>query len=176
MLAVRQRARRAQPTAHALRPAARFYASDHGHDAHHDHHHAPQVEESPGLGLYFALGALGLSMFTYSISRPGKEGEASKLSQWIDSYRAQSQQTWEQRNTLRTDLKEQAAADRHLFNTVEKSKAFDLRTPELINSGSPHNVPAGHYVNLDYLVEHYRKEHLEEEERKAKKLAEAKKA
>lgn len=45
----------------------------------------------------------------------------------------------------------------------------------LINSGCPNNVPAGHYANLDHLVEHYRKEHLDEEERKAKKLAEAKK-
>lgn len=43
----------------------------------------------------------------------------------------------------------------------------------LINSGSPRNVPAGHYVNLDKVVEHYRKQHLDDEERKAKKLAEA---
>lgn len=45
----------------------------------------------------------------------------------------------------------------------------------LLNSGCPNNVPAGHGVNLDYIVEHYRKQHLDEEERKAKKLAEAKK-
>lgn len=45
----------------------------------------------------------------------------------------------------------------------------------LLNSGCPNNVPAGHGVNLDHVVEHYRKQHLDEEERKAKKLAEAKK-
>jgi hypothetical protein len=32
-------------------------------------------------------------------------------------------------------------------------------------------VPAGHYVNMDKVVEHYRKQHLDEEDRKAKKLA-----
>ena len=36
--------------------------------------------------------------------------------------------------------------------------------------GSPINVPAGHYVNLDKVVAHYRKQHIEEEERKVKKL------
>lgn len=45
----------------------------------------------------------------------------------------------------------------------------------LFGSGSPHNVPAGHYVNLDKVTEHYRKQHLDDEERKAKRLAEAKK-
>lgn len=45
----------------------------------------------------------------------------------------------------------------------------------LIESGSPRNVPAGHYVNIDKVVDHYRKQHLDEEERKAKKLEAAKK-
>ena len=32
-------------------------------------------------------------------------------------------------------------------------------------------MPAGHYANLDHLTEHYRQEHLAEEDRKAKKLS-----
>lgn len=84
------------------------------------------------MAMYIALGAIGLSMFTYSISRPGKDGEDPKLSKWIDGFRAQSQQTWEHRNALRTDLKEQAAADKHLFYSVEKAKGFELRTPEYV--------------------------------------------
>ncbi|POS75338.1 NADH-ubiquinone oxidoreductase 17.8 kDa subunit [Diaporthe helianthi] len=176
MLAVRQRAacvtRRLGPAAIAPPQAARSYASDHGHGDHGDHHHAgpPQVEESPGLGLYIGLGAAGLSMFMYSVSRD----EKSSLSKWIDSYRAESQKTWEDRNTLRADLKEQAARDRHLFSTSQKDQGYELRTPELIDSGSPNNVPAGHYVNLDKVIEHYQKQHLDEEARKAKKLGLAK--
>jgi hypothetical protein len=35
------------------------------------------------------------------------------------------------------------------------------------------NVPAGHYIKLDKVLAHYKKKHLDEEERKAKKLAAA---
>lgn len=83
------------------------------------------------MALYISLGALGLSMFTYSVSRPGKDGEQSKLSMWMDSFRAQSQQSWEQRNTVRTDALEQAAADKHTFYSVEK-RGIDPRMPEYV--------------------------------------------
>jgi len=43
----------------------------------------------------------------------------------------------------------------------------------MFQHGSPYNVPAGSGVNLDKVMEHYRKQHLDEEERKAKKLAAA---
>lgn len=82
----------------------------------------------PQLGLYIALGAAGLSMFMYSISRD----EKSSLAKWIDSYRAESQKTWEYRNTLRSDLKEQAARDKHLFSTSQKDQGYELRTPEYV--------------------------------------------
>ncbi|KKY31657.1 putative nadh-ubiquinone oxidoreductase kda subunit [Diaporthe ampelina] len=170
MLAVRQRAacvaRRARLAAIAPRQATRSYASDHGHGDHHDHHHAPQVEESLGLGLYISLGAIGLSMFAYSTSR----GKDSSLAKWIDSFMGESQKAWESRNTLRSDLKDQAARDRHLFAASQKDPGYELRAPELIDSGSPNNVPAGHYANLDKVIEHYQRQHLDEEARKAKKL------
>ncbi|CAN8098680.1 unnamed protein product [Discula destructiva] len=179
MQAVRQRgacaARRALPSATTLRPAARSYASDHGHDSHHhdhshDHHHAPEVNESPGLALYTALGAIGASMLVYNISRPSEDGEPSALRRWIDQTRQAGLPKWEERNTLRTDFYDQAAQDKNLFKSVQK-RDFQYRTPELLNSGCPNNVPAGHGVNLDHVMEHYRKIHLDEEERKAKKLA-----
>jgi hypothetical protein len=36
----------------------------------------------------------------------------------------------------------------------------------VFHAGSPFNVPAGHHTNLDKVVEHYRQQHLDEEERK----------
>lgn len=43
----------------------------------------------------------------------------------------------------------------------------------LLNSGAPWNVPAGHRGrNLEEATEHYRKQHVEEEDRKVQKLAE----
>lgn len=181
MLAVRQRAayivqRGARPaitttTIPTLRQSTRSYASDHGHgDNHHDHHHAPQVAESPGLALYIALGVVGLSIATYSVSRD----EGSSLTKWIGSLTSENVNAWDQRNTLRTEIAERAAVDRNIFTSSGNRRGFELRTPELFGSGSPNNVPAGHYVNLDKVTEHYRKQHLDEEERKAKKLAETK--
>lgn len=88
----------------------------------------PIANISVQLGLYISLGAIGLSMFAYSISRD----ENSSLAKWIDSFRAESQQTWEYRNTLRSDLKDQAARDRHLFATSQKDPGYELRTPEYV--------------------------------------------
>lgn len=67
-------------------------------------------------------------MFMYSISRD----EKSSLARWIDSYRSESQKTWEYRNTLRSDIKEQAARDKHLFSTSQKDPGYELRTPEYV--------------------------------------------
>ena len=46
----------------------------------------------------------------------------------------------------------------------------------MIGAGPPINVPAGHYINTDKIVEFYRKEYLETEARKLQKLAEEEKA
>lgn len=59
-------------------------------------------------------------------------GEETSFSKWLDSYRASSQKTWLERNTLMTDLKEQAASDRLLFHSENKPHGFELRTPEYV--------------------------------------------
>ncbi|MBE3046094.1 hypothetical protein IMZ48_26855 [Candidatus Bathyarchaeota archaeon] len=43
--------------------------------------------------------------------------------------------------------------------------------PRSFQSHSPRNIVAGSLVNMDAVTERYRKQHLEEEERKLKKLA-----
>lgn len=92
---------------------------------------AEEADEYCGiqLALYLPLAAIGFSMLVYSIAP--KEGEESKLASWIDGFRAESQQTWEQRNTLRTNILDQAAADRHTFSTL-KASGFELTTPEYV--------------------------------------------
>jgi len=39
--------------------------------------------------------------------------------------------------------------------------------------GSPHNIPAGHYANMDKLIAHYREKAYAEEEAKMRKLQES---
>lgn len=41
-------------------------------------------------------------------------------------------------------------------------------------SHAPRNIQAGQLINLDTVVEHYKQQHLKDEERKVKKLAEQK--
>ncbi|KAK6081784.1 NADH-ubiquinone oxidoreductase [Seiridium cupressi] len=166
MQAVRQRAacvaRRARPT---VPRQVRSYASDHGH------HAAPAVEEKLSTSFYVFVGLVPASMFFYGISRPGKDGSPSSLTQWLNGFEYFQAEN-EERNRLRTEIVEQAAHDKHLFLNAGKSPHIDLKMPELINAGAPWNVPAGHRGrNLEEVTEHFRQQHIAEEERKIKKLA-----
>ncbi|KAI8624693.1 hypothetical protein F5Y19DRAFT_453486 [Xylariaceae sp. FL1651] len=156
-------ARRTRPT--TVRSSRSYASESHGHD----HHAAPQVNEGLGTAFYVFAGAVPVSILAYQISRPGADGEPSSFSKWLQQFDYFND--WETRNTLRTQLFEQAAHDKHLFLNAGKSTHVELKTPELFNSGSPWNVPAGHYPNLDHVTEHYRQQAAAEEERKAKKLA-----
>ncbi|KAI1774070.1 hypothetical protein F4818DRAFT_420739 [Hypoxylon cercidicola] len=167
-------ARRTRPT--TLR-TSRSYASEshgHGHDHDHDHHHAPEVAEGLGTAFYVFAALVPASYIGYSVSRPGPNGEPSSISKWLKSFDYFND--WEVRNTLRTNIMEQAAHDKHLLLYSGKNTHVELKTPELFNSGSPWNVPAGHLPNLDHVTEHYRKQAAAEEARKLKKLAEKSKA
>lgn len=79
------------------------------------------------------VGVIGGSMLIYSASRPGENGELSKAHQWIDQLRTKDQAKWEERNTLRTEIFEQAAYDKNLFKTVPK-RDFEYRTPEYVEA------------------------------------------
>lgn len=80
------------------------------------------------MALYIALGAMGLSIATYSVSRD----KGSSLTNWIDKLTSENVNAWDQRNTLYTDIADRAAADRHLFVSGERGKGFELRTPEYV--------------------------------------------
>ncbi|KAI5861814.1 hypothetical protein GGS23DRAFT_575016 [Durotheca rogersii] len=182
MQALRTRAacaarRTTRPAATSLQ-LSRSYASgghdSHGsshdhHDHHDDHHHAPEVDEHLGFGFYAFATALPVCYVGYSVSRPGANGEPSSLSKWIQSYEYLGGE-WEVRNNLRTRLIEQAAHDKHLFNHAGRNTHIELKTPEVFYSGSPMNVPAGHYADLSHVTEHYRKHAAEVEERVAKRM------
>ncbi|KAK0628471.1 hypothetical protein B0T17DRAFT_522794 [Bombardia bombarda] len=163
-------ARRTRPT--AVR-STRTYASESHGSAHHDAHHAaPEAEESLGAYFYVAVGAIPASMLLYSVARPGKDDEPTRLTKWLTDV-SDMKEKWETRNHNNTVLIEQAAQDKNLYYGIRRSNFHELTFPEVFQAGSPFNVPAGHNVNLDKVVAHYRKQHLDEEERKVKKMAAA---
>jgi hypothetical protein len=75
-------------------------------------------------------------MFAYSISRPGANGEPSSFSKWLSQFDYFNH--WEARNTLRTELLEQAAHDKHLFLNAGKSTHVELKTPEYVRTPPRH--------------------------------------
>ncbi|KAL1865409.1 hypothetical protein VTK73DRAFT_5278 [Phialemonium thermophilum] len=171
MSALRQNAagviRRCRLTAPTLRNVRTYASEFHGHG-----HHAPAapVDEPLGSAVYIAVGAVFASVFVYTVSRPGEDGKPRLLNSLWNRMEAMREQDQE-RNALRTAVFEQAAHDKHLLYYAPRSDHIELKYPEQFGHGSPFNVPAGHYANIDHVVAHYREKHLKEEERKAKKLA-----
>lgn len=146
------------------------------HDEHHhddDHHHEPGVEEKLGTSVYIFAGAVPTAYAIYSVSRPGEDGTPSMFTQWLRGFE-HFKDDWEIRNNLRTQAMEQAAQDKHLFMHSGRNMHIELKAPEVhFHAGSPYAVPAGHSPNLDHVVAHYKKQHLEAEKKKAAATAAA---
>ncbi|MCJ1370323.1 hypothetical protein MMC20_001536 [Loxospora ochrophaea] len=165
-----------------IRQQRRFDSSEHsGHSSSTsstDHgHHAEPTNESLGRGFYIGLALFPLTFAVYKFSRSsddsGAESAQPFFTRIINSY-SEYKEKWIQRNSLHTQMIEQAAHDRNLFQSSPGSKMVELKFPEIFNTGSPHNVPAGHSANLDELIAHYRKKNAEMEEAKLRKLDQSK--
>ncbi|KAK3362985.1 NADH dehydrogenase 17.8K chain [Lasiosphaeria hispida] len=172
MSALRQRvasaARKGRPA--GVRNTRTYASESHGHGDHA--HHAHQVSESFGPGFYLGFGVIPASYIVYQLSRPNKDGEPTVIEQWLTKV-SDVKEELARKNHNTTAMIQQAAEDRHLFTSVGKPGHYELRYPEVFQHGSPTNVPAGHNINLDKVIAHYRKQHLDEEERKVKKLVAA---
>ncbi|OLN81106.1 NADH-ubiquinone oxidoreductase 17.8 kDa subunit, mitochondrial [Colletotrichum chlorophyti] len=145
---------------------SRSYAS--GGD--HGHHHAHAVEEPIGKFFWAVVAIIPSTYVVYKITAPGKDGEAPYLTKKIHEA-WHWQETWKERNALHTKAVEQAGFDRLLFFSTPANRDVDLRFPEAMQSFAARNVVAGSQTNLDHVIAHYKKQHLDEEERKVQKLA-----
>ncbi|KAH6898520.1 hypothetical protein B0T10DRAFT_472896 [Thelonectria olida] len=163
MFAARQRA---ACVARQLQRTARTYASEA-----HAHHKPAEVNESFGFGSKLTVATFFSGVLFYQFFVPG-EGEKSAVHDLINQYTSRAQH-WEEINALHTKAAQQASFDRNLFENggSAKQRWVDVTYPEAIQSHASRNIPAGHLNNLDYAVEHFRQQHLQEEERKAAILA-----
>ncbi|RDW60188.1 putative NADH-ubiquinone oxidoreductase subunit 1 [Coleophoma crateriformis] len=152
--------------------STRRYASKTADEAHHGHHHAGPKDEPLGTQFFFVLALIPASLAVYSASKPSADGSPSGLSKIIDSY-SQYKEQWMARNTLHTTMVEQAAFDRNLFQSAEKSQVYDLKFPEVFNVGSPYNNMAGNRARtLEEAVAVYEKQRADEQERTLAAIAE----
>ena len=63
------------------------------------------------------------------MSRPGENGEAPRLTRWIQSFR-HLDAVWEERGALHAAAITQASFDRNLFLSTPRSASHELRYPE----------------------------------------------
>ncbi|KAI4185712.1 MAG: hypothetical protein L6R41_003970 [Letrouitia leprolyta] len=142
------------------------HASAGKHEPTHHGHHPEPVNESLGRGFYLVVAALPLGFAVYKFSRSldgsGAESSQPWFTRLLRRYDEWSN-SWGERNALHTKAIEQAAHDRNLFHNSQPSPLVDLRFPEVFNSGSPHNVPAGHGANLNELIAHYHRKNAEQD-------------
>ncbi|MCJ1229184.1 hypothetical protein MMC12_005849 [Toensbergia leucococca] len=150
----------------SYRQPSRRYDSTSSHSS-STAHHAEPVNESLGRGFYVSLGAIPLSLALYKFSSTTSDSADPFLTRLINSY-SQFQDRWTERNALHTSMIEQAAHDRNLFQSSPASKTIELKFPEIFNTGSPYNIPAGHSADLSALIAHYEKKNAETEEKRMK--------
>ncbi|KAL8768688.1 MAG: hypothetical protein Q9209_005106 [Squamulea sp. 1 TL-2023] len=136
------------------------------HEPTHHSHHPEPVNEPLGRGFYLVIAALPLSFAIYKFSRSTNDSSAESAQPWLtriirgyDNW----QKSYAERNAMHTKMVEQAGHDRNLFINSTPSPLVDLSFPEIFNTGSPYNVPAGHGANLDELINHYRKKNADQD-------------
>ncbi|KAL9069815.1 MAG: hypothetical protein Q9161_005274 [Pseudevernia consocians] len=137
------------------------------------------VNEPIGRGFYASIAALALSFALYKFSRssspdPSAKGDPSKqpLLTRAMAYYNYWQDEYARRNTMHTKMVEQAGADRNLFQSSPWTHHIDLKFPEIFNTGSPYNIPAGHSADLGALKAHYEKKNVEAEDKRMVRLKE----
>ncbi|KAJ5902393.1 hypothetical protein N7495_002921 [Penicillium taxi] len=119
------------------------------------HAHAEPVNESFGRSFYVTIGSIASAYVLYRISKSTEEsGSESWISGLITKW-SPSQEVFEQRNAIHTALLDKAADDRQLFGSQGPAQAYELKSPDLMNSGSPYNVSPGSQADLSAVVAHY---------------------
>ncbi|KAJ4287191.1 hypothetical protein N0V90_012589 [Kalmusia sp. IMI 367209] len=139
------------------------------HDEHAHHAHAEPVSESMGVGFWVPIGLIPALSGLYLISRSDDPNAPPLFTRLIDRYTDASQK-WAERNDLHVRMIEQAGTDRVLFVKSKGSQHVDMRFPEIMNVGSPYNVPAGSMANMDKVIEKFKKQGDEDNERKLQAL------
>ncbi|CAO2656546.1 Nn.00g053490.m01.CDS01 [Neocucurbitaria sp. VM-36] len=148
-----------------LLPQPRRYA----HDSHaHGHGHAP-VNEPMGRGFWATIAVIPAGWAIYAISRKNSDNTQPFVTRMIDKY-TETQERWARRNDIHVRMIEQAGEDRVLFLNTRPQEHVEMKFPEIMNVGSPYNVPAGSQVSMEKVIEKYKKVANEDNERKLEAL------
>ncbi|KAJ8104949.1 hypothetical protein OPT61_g10475 [Boeremia exigua] len=92
------------------------------------------------------------------------------LTRMMNKY-AEAEEKRIKKSDIHIRMIEQAGEDRVLFANAKPYEYVDMRFPEIMNNGSPYNVPAGSQVPMTAVIEKYKKLAYEDNERKHEALA-----
>ncbi|KAL6159414.1 hypothetical protein ACJQWK_05752 [Exserohilum turcicum] len=163
--------RTAATAARASRTPLSRQSRRYAHDEAHAHGHAtPAVDEPIGYGFWMTIGVIPAGLALYSISRNNGDNSEPYFTRMIASATAGMHEKWTSQNDLHVRMIEQAGEDRVLFLNTKPQEHVEMKFPEIMNVGSPYNVPAGSQVQLDKVIEKYKKLAYEDNERKLEKL------
>ncbi|XPS93856.1 hypothetical protein M3J09_003188 [Ascochyta lentis] len=135
----------------------------------HAHGHAAPVNEPMGRGFFWSTVWIPAGLGLYAISK-NSDSDQPFLTRIMDKY-AEAEERRTKRNDMHTRMIEQAGEDRVLFMNAKPQEYVDMRFPEIMNNGSPYNVPAGSQVPMTSVIEKYKKIAYEDNERKLEALA-----
>ncbi|KAF1828838.1 hypothetical protein BDW02DRAFT_537456 [Decorospora gaudefroyi] len=138
--------------------------------AHGEHAHGHAVNEPIGWGFWLSVGTIPAGWALYAISRRNGDNSEPYLTRMIIDTTAGLNDKWTAYNDLHVRMMERAGEDRVLFYNTRPQEHVEMKFPEIMNVGSPYNVPAGSQVNMDKVIEKYKKLANEENERKLEKL------
>ncbi|KAJ4372012.1 hypothetical protein N0V83_003785 [Neocucurbitaria cava] len=122
-----------------------------------------------GRGFWATIAVIPAGWAIYAISRADSDNTQPFFSRMIAKY-TETQERWARRNDIHVRMVEQAGEDRVLFLNTRPQEHVELKFPEIMNVGSPYNVPAGSQVNMDKVIEKYQKLAYEDNERKLEAL------
>ncbi|KAF2622079.1 hypothetical protein BU25DRAFT_403418 [Macroventuria anomochaeta] len=135
----------------------------------HAHGHAAPANEPLGKGFFWSTIWIPAGMGLYLISK-NSESDRPFLTRLMDKY-AEAEEKRTKKNDIHVRMIEQAGEDRVLFLKTKPQDHVDMRFPEIMNNGSPYNVPAGSQVPMTSVIEKYKKLANEDNERKLEALA-----
>ncbi|KZZ89819.1 hypothetical protein AAP_04170 [Ascosphaera apis ARSEF 7405] len=156
------------PVRNCMRQAQRRSASH----AHGEHHHAEPVNVNLKPSFFFAIAAvpLGISYYSWANSNPNSKPVITRL---IEKFSA-NEEALAQKNHIHTLAAEKAAFDKHLFAGCKSDMNLELSTPDLMNTGSPMNVPAGHEADLSEVISFYNNRNKKMEEARRSRMQDGK--
>ncbi|EUC41705.1 hypothetical protein COCMIDRAFT_40162 [Bipolaris oryzae ATCC 44560] len=144
---------------------SRRYAHDEAHG-----HASPAVDEPMGWGFYGTIAVIPAGLALYSLSRTDGDDSKPYFTRLIADATTGLHDKWTTQNDLHVRMIEQAGEDRVLFLNTKPQEHVEMKFPEIMNVGSPYNVPAGSQVQMDKVIEKYKKLAYEDNERKLEKL------